>query len=165
MGEVGLTLSDKIGRITGMGMLCGVTGINVAHELGHRSRKYEQFMAKILLLSSLYMHFFIEHNRGHHKNVSTQEDPSSARFGEMLFSFWFRSVIFSYISAWKIETGRLKKNGNSFISIHNEMLVFQLIQVSLLLILGFIIENHSGGTIARIIIPGYPVGICGLFSI
>lgn len=132
IGEEGLALTDRIGRITGMGLMCGVLGINVAHELGHRSKPHEQFMAKILLLSSLYMHFFIEHNRGHHKNVSTREDPSSARKNEVLYLFWARSVIFSYISAWKIEIQRLKKNGAPFISSSNEMLVFQIIQIGLL---------------------------------
>lgn len=137
MGEANLTWVDKTGRIVGMGMMCGVLGINVAHELGHRTRKGEQFMAKILLLSSLYMHFFIEHNRGHHKNVSTSEDPSSARFGETLFTFWFRSVVFAFLSAWKIEAERLRKKGHSQISIHNEMLAFQVIQLCLLLLIGF----------------------------
>jgi alkane 1-monooxygenase len=137
IGEQALSVTDKIGRITAMGMMCGVIGINVAHELGHRSKKYEQFMAKILLLSSLYMHFFIEHNRGHHKNVSTSEDPSSARLNEALYTFWLRSVIFSYISAWKIEIARLKKNDQGFFSIYNEMLLFQVIQFSLLAIIYF----------------------------
>lgn len=132
MTQVGLETVDIIGRISGMGMLCGVMGINVAHELGHRKKKYEQFMSKILLLSSLYMHFFIEHNRGHHKNVSTPEDPSSARKGEMLYVFWLRSVVFSYLSAWKIEIEKLKKKHKSFVSTHNEMLVFQFVQLALL---------------------------------
>ena len=78
------------------------------------------------------MHFFIEHNRGHHKNVSTPEDPSSARKGEMLYAFWFRSVIYSYLSAWKIEQDRLNKKGEPFISYDNEMMRFQVIQLSLL---------------------------------
>ncbi len=137
MTQPTLDTTDIIGRISAMGMLCGVMGINVAHELGHRSKKHEQFMSKILLLSSLYMHFFIEHNRGHHKNVSTPEDPSSARKGEMLYAFWIRSVVFSYISAWEIESDRLKKKGYSFLSIHNEMLLFQVIQLSLLGVIWF----------------------------
>jgi alkane 1-monooxygenase len=137
IGEPVLAVSDKIGRIMAMGMMCGVMGINVAHELGHRSKKYEQFMAKILLLSSLYMHFFIEHNRGHHKNVSTTEDPSSARLNEALYTFWIRSVIFSYLSAWKIEIAQLKKDGYGFLSLHNEMLIFQIIQFGLLVIIYF----------------------------
>ncbi len=133
MEEVGLTVTDKIGRITSMGLMCGVFGINVAHELGHRSKWYEQLMSKGLLLTSLYMHFFIEHNRGHHKNVSTQEDPSSARYGESLYRFWFRSVLYAYLSAWKLEKARLNKKNQSFVSINNEMIVFQILQVSLIL--------------------------------
>ena len=120
---------DKIGRILSMGLICGGFGINIAHELGHRNTKYEQFFSKVLLLPSLYMHFFIEHNRGHHKRVSTLEDPSSARFGENIFSFWFRAVSFGYLSAWKLENSRLKRNGNNIISLKNEMLLYQLIQI------------------------------------
>lgn len=129
MGEEGLTLVDQLGRITGMGMLCGVIGINVAHELGHRNTWYEQLMAKMLLLTSMYMHFFIEHNKGHHRNVSTREDPSSARLGEVLYLFWVRSVIYSYLSAWRIEKEKLKKQNKNFFSLQNEMLLFQIIQL------------------------------------
>ncbi len=126
----GLTVA---GRITAMGLLCGVMGINVAHELGHRNKPYEQWMAKLLLMTSLYMHFFIEHNRGHHRRVSTKEDPSSARYGEMLYVFWMRSVWGAYRSAWHLEAERLKKKGLSGWSIHNEMLLFQLMQVALVI--------------------------------
>ncbi|WP_436515780.1 alkane 1-monooxygenase [Ekhidna sp. To15] len=138
MQEVGLTLVDKIGRITAMGLMCGVIGINVAHELGHRKEKYEQFMAKALLLTSLYMHFFIEHNRGHHRNVSTKEDPSSARYGEWLYTFWIRSVVFAYLSAWQLEAERLKKKGMSAFSLQNEMLQFQLIQIGFTIGIGLV---------------------------
>lgn len=138
MQEAGLSLADKIGRISAMGLLCGVIGINVAHELGHRKTWYEQLMAKALLLTSLYMHFFIEHNRGHHKNVSTKEDPSSARYGEMLYTFWVRSVVFAYLSAWKLEAKRLGKKGLSTFSFHNEMLRFQVIQLVFTVCIGLL---------------------------
>ena len=124
-----LTFSDRLGRILSMGLICGGFGINVAHELGHRNNKFEQFLSKTLILSSLYMHFFIEHNRGHHKRVSTKEDPSSARYGENIFSFWIRSVFTGYISAWNIEFLRLKRLNKFKFSLENEMLRFQIIQV------------------------------------
>ena len=123
---------DKIGRILSMGLICGGFGINIAHELGHRKTKYEKLLSKILLLPSLYMHFFIEHNRGHHKRVSTKEDPSSARFGENIFSFWLRAVSFGYLSAWNLENSRLKRNGSNIISFKNEMIIYQLIQITFL---------------------------------
>lgn len=120
---------ELAGIICSMGLLCGTFGINVAHELGHRVNRFEQSLAKALLLTSLYMHFFIEHNKGHHKNVATPEDPSSARLNEPIYSFYFRTVIFSYISAWKIANAEMRKKGRPALHWRNEMLQAQLIQL------------------------------------
>lgn len=127
-----LPLWEKLGMVFAFGISCGVLGINVAHELGHRNTWYEQLMSKMLLATSLYMHFFIEHNRGHHKNVSTDEDPASSRYGEIIYAFYIRSVVNGWLSAWSLESERLKKAGKSFWSFHNEMLVFQVIQIVML---------------------------------
>jgi alkane 1-monooxygenase len=92
-------------------------------------------MSKMLLLTTLYMHFFIEHNRGHHKNVSTDEDPASSRLGEIVYFFYFRSIYGSFISAWKLESERLKRLKFSFWSFKNEMIVYQFLQASLILVI------------------------------
>lgn len=121
---------EFVGITLGMGLSCGALGINVAHELGHRSKRYEQIMAKILLMTTSYMHFFIEHNRGHHKNVSTPLDPATSRLNEPVYTFLFRSVYGGYIDAWKLEAHRLQKTNQNFWNpMHNEMLRFQIIQV------------------------------------
>jgi alkane 1-monooxygenase len=146
---------ETTGRVLGMGVLCGILGINVAHELGHRHSALEQIMAKALLLTSLYMHFFIEHNRGHHKNVSTDQDPASARYGEILYAFWIRSIIGSYISAWRIETARLKKKNQAFFSLHNEMLWYFLMQGGLVLLIGL----EFGFTVAAYFVAAATFGI------
>lgn len=122
-------LTDVIGKTAVMGLLCGTFGINVGHELGHRVNKGEQLLAKMLLLTSLYMHFFIEHNRGHHKRVATPQDPSSARYGEPVYAFYFRSVVFSYLSAWSISINEAEKKGHKKFSLRNEMVQFHLIQL------------------------------------
>ncbi|RYE06918.1 MAG: alkane 1-monooxygenase, partial [Sphingobacteriales bacterium] len=124
------TWVDITGKTLVMGLLCGTLGINVGHELGHRIKKGEQFLAKSLLLTSLYMHFFIEHNKGHHKRVATPEDPSSARLGEPVYTFYLRSIFFSYISAWSIAFKDTAKKEQSIL--HNEMLHFHLIQLAFL---------------------------------
>jgi alkane 1-monooxygenase len=126
------------GKVLVMGLLCGTFGINVAHELGHRSNRFEQVLAKLLLLSSLYMHFFIEHNKGHHKRVSTPEDPASARYGESVYAFYFRSVVFSYISAWQISIREMKKKGLPAIHWKNEMLQYQVMQAGFVVLIGLI---------------------------
>ncbi len=130
-----LSWVEVIGYIFSMGVLNGVFGINVAHELGHRVKSYEKIMAKLLLLSTLYMHFYIEHNRGHHKNVSTPNDPASSKRNESLYAFWFRSIIFSYLSAWKLEIQRLKNKNLPFWSFHNEMIRFHVFQLFFVLLI------------------------------
>lgn len=129
-----LTGWDMAGRILAMGILCGTFGINVAHELGHRVNPFEQFLAKCLLLTSLYMHFFIEHNRGHHKNVATPDDPSSARYRQPVYAFWIQTVSGTWLGAWKIAIMESKKKNRAFPFFNNEMFLFQVIQ--LLFIIG-----------------------------
>ena len=133
-----LTTIEYIGRIAVMGLLCGTFGINVGHELGHRRNLYERNMAKALLLTSLYMHFYIEHNKGHHKNVSTIEDPSSARRGEPIYLFYFRTVIMGFLSACHIAGEDQQKKGKPILHFSNQMIQFQLLQLALVVIVYFI---------------------------
>lgn len=133
-----LTTMELVGKTLSMGIGCGILGINVAHELGHRTLKYEQSMAKALLLTSMYMHFYIEHNRGHHKNVSTPIDPASARLNEPIYFFWFRSITGSYRSALHLEKLRLERLGHKPFTFKNEMIRFLLIQVLFMVCIGVI---------------------------
>ena len=128
VNQPNLETYEIVGRILTMGTICGHS-INIAHELGHRGRKLEQNLAKILLLGSLYMHFIIEHNRGHHKRAATLEDPATARKGEILYFFLCRSILYSYVSAWKLEYKRLKERKKRIFSLENEMIQFESIQV------------------------------------
>jgi alkane 1-monooxygenase len=99
--------ATRLGLITALGVSCGVLGINVAHELGHRKKSYERIFSRMLLATSLNWQFYIEHNRGHHKNVSTPQDPESARLNETLYSFWIRAVRDSFRNAWKLDRREL----------------------------------------------------------
>ncbi len=128
---------DLMGQIISMGVLCGTFGINVGHELGHRKSGFDQFLAKVLLLTSLYTHFFIEHNKGHHAHVATDQDPSSAILGQSIYSFWPQTVFGTYAKAWKINLDELKKKGLGFLNPQNEMLFFTLAQVILMVLIGY----------------------------
>lgn len=117
------------GMILNVGLMIGTIGINVGHELGHRTNKWEQWLAQALLLSGLYMHFFIEHNRGHHRHVATPLDPATSRRNQTIYGFWLRSVGLSWLNGWKLEAERLRRENKAVIGIENQMLRFQLIQV------------------------------------
>ncbi len=122
---------ELAGAVASVGTTCGAIAINVAHELGHRPDRLHQRLAKVLLLTSLYSHFFVEHNRGHHARVATPDDPASARRGESLYPFWARSVVGSWRSAWRLEADRLGRGGRSAWSWGNEVLRGALLQVAL----------------------------------
>ncbi len=132
IGDVHIANIDRLGRIITAGLLAGIFGINLAHELGHRSNKVEQWMSKLLLSTSLYMHFFIEHNRGHHTHVGTPDDPSTAKYRQSLFAFFFQTIPGTYRSAWRINSVMLKNQQKGFWSHQNDMLIFHLFQGSLL---------------------------------
>ena len=124
-----LTYMQSIGLVLSVGTILGSSGINVAHELGHRQNLLSRIGAKLLLLPALYSHFTIEHNRGHHKNVSTPLDPATSRFNESVYQFWIRSVIGCYANAWKLESSRLKKERGIGKLFKNEMVLNTLITI------------------------------------
>lgn len=131
------TTIEAIGYTFSMGFMCGVFGINIAHELGHRSLRGERLLAEIMLLTSLEMHFLPYHNLGHHTNVATPGDPATARKNESVFVFWFRSQIGSYFEAWRLEDYRLNKKGKKSL-IRNRVFIYTIIQYSLLFLIYFV---------------------------
>lgn len=98
-----------IGATTTLAICCVTFGINVGHDLGHRPERGFQHLGKLALMSSLYAHFFIEHNLGHHRHVSTENDPASARRRETVYAFWVRSVIGTFQSAWNIAPAQMAR--------------------------------------------------------
>ena len=125
----GMSSIDMFAKTFSMGAMGSVLAINSAHEIGHRVGKVNKLLSKLLLTSVFYVHFFEEHNYGHHKNVGTFDDPATARKGEWLYTFVFRSIVMGWIGAWKIELKRLNRKGVSPISFKTEVLVWQVLQI------------------------------------
>ncbi|MEL4180006.1 alkane 1-monooxygenase [Roseateles sp. PN1] len=105
--------------------------INLGHELGHKPTALERWLAKIVLAPSGYGHFFIEHNRGHHRDVATPLDPASSRMGESIYRFVLREMPGAARRAWVLESTRLRKAGLPVWSLQNEILQPALITVAL----------------------------------
>lgn len=126
------------GLLFSIGLVLGANGINVAHELGHRLKTKERFLGKLLLLPSLYMHFYIEHNFGHHLNAATKEDPATALYKQTVYSFWVTSVSRQFIKAWKIQRTLLKTEQLGFLSVKNDMLWYMIFQLLYLASLYFV---------------------------
>ena len=120
--------------VVAMVLITGSVGgfcINLGHELGHKNTTLERWLAKIILAPTAYGHFFIEHNRGHHRDVATPADPASSRMGESIYAFLRREMPGAFVRAWKLESDRLLREKLPRWSLHNEILQPALITVLL----------------------------------
>ena len=128
---------EIVGIIASTSIMMATNGINVAHELGHRKSFFSRTCSKLLLMPSQYMHFYIEHNFGHHVNVGTAEDPATAKYKQSLYSFWITSVIGQYIGAWKLQLKLLKISKYKFFSIKNDMMFYVIFQLMFIYLIYF----------------------------
>ncbi len=132
VASVEYSFFELVGLSHSVGILLATNAINVAHELGHRKSLFERTLSKVLYVPCLYMHFYIEHNFGHHLKVGTPEDGATAKYNQSLYSFWVTSVTKQYFDAWKKQKELLQKSGHGFFSIKNDMAWYVLIQFSYL---------------------------------
>ncbi len=116
--------SQALGLLLSVGLVTGGQGITIAHELGHARSRVERRLAQLLLVCVSYGHFFVEHNRGHHARVATHDDPATAQLGESLYRFLPHAIVGSAISAWKLESERLRRRGQATFGRHNQLLWF-----------------------------------------
>ena len=140
-----LTTIEWTGFTIGFALVTGGIGITVAHELGHKKSKLEQVYSQALLMTVCYMHFFIEHNRGHHVHVATPEDPATAKEDQSFYSFWFQTVFGSWHHAWKIEAESLKRKQYATVSFRNPIIWYMVLPIIfcawLMAIAGFTAEK------------------------
>jgi alkane 1-monooxygenase len=134
LNQLELDLFETVGMVLSLGILLATNAINVGHELGHRKSFIERCLSKLLYLPCLYMHFYIEHNFGHHNNVATPKDPATAKFNQTVYSFWVTSVIGQYISAWRIQLQLLKIKNSRFFSFKNDMLYYTIFELAYLFV-------------------------------
>ena len=111
-------------------------GINTGHELGHKKSVVERSLAKLVLAVPAYGHFWVDHNRGHHRDVATPADPASSRFGESIYRFALREIPGAWRRAWRLEEERLKSRGRSVWHWNNQIL--QSYAVTVVLQLGLV---------------------------
>jgi hypothetical protein len=117
------------------GLMIGMIGTITAHELTHRTwDPVSMFIGRWLLAFSFDTIFSIEHVYGHHRYVSTIDDPATAPRGRNVYTHIVASTIKGNISAWEIEKKRLKREGHGPLSWRNAVIRGHL--MSVLLVVG-----------------------------
>ncbi len=90
------------------GMSAGVYGVTSAHELIHRSKRWERNLGLAQLLFCGFAHFRIEHLYVHHRLAATRLDPATARRGESLYAYWLRALPMGWWKCWSADRRMLR---------------------------------------------------------
>jgi alkane 1-monooxygenase len=85
-----------------MGATTATSAIIVAHELIHHRRRRFGLLGRMLLWTTFYDHFYVEHLRGHHVRIATGRDEAAARADEPFWRFAWRSLPGELASAWRL---------------------------------------------------------------
>ena len=75
----------------------------------HKPGKFYRVLATIHQSKRFYMHFTHHHLYGHHRDVATYEDPSTARKGETVYQFIPRCIRDSWLGVYREEKQSGKK--------------------------------------------------------
>jgi alkane 1-monooxygenase len=125
-----------VAAVLSSGIHAGTNGIVVAHELIHRKSALLRALGIFNLFQVNYAHFYIEHIKGHHKYVCTEGDPATARYGENLYSFIFRTIPGQFMSAFYSERRRIYHHSGSHF--FNFVTLSSLIELLILAVLTII---------------------------
>jgi len=85
-------------------------GINVAHELIHKTSPFHKWCGRRLLEFSGYGFWEWQHIKGHHKNVGLLEDPATAPKGMSVYAFIPRCIKGTIQQAWEMNPSEFKKS-------------------------------------------------------
>jgi alkane 1-monooxygenase len=111
-----------LGGVLSASLMAGISATNVAHELMHRRNRLAVMFGRMLLTFSFDVPLIISHLYGHHINVGTREDHTTARRGEPSYSFIARSTFGGNLNAWRIESLRMRGQKRSPLNWRNRFL-------------------------------------------
>lgn len=109
------------------GLFCGLNAIG-GHELIHKREWYNKALGTWAYTKFFYSHFLDEHIKGHHKNIATDEDPATARKGEIVYTFVVRSAIGSHLNVASMENKRVLKEHGEDVSMLKRVMYNKMTQ-------------------------------------
>ena len=127
VGFIGLSMF--VGQVSAVGCIV------VAHELVHRNQRVQRLFGGVLLSFACYASFKIEHVHGHHRDVGTDQDASSAVRGQNIYSFLIRAIACNYATAWRISLAATGQRGVSA-WLRCELSKWTLLQLVIVIALG-----------------------------
>jgi alkane 1-monooxygenase len=131
-----LSWLGMLGWVMSVGFISGIIAINVGHELIHKNSRLERTAGGIILATTAYGTFKVEHVLGHHAWVATDRDASSAKRGQSVYTFVPYAIIHNALNAVRLAAASLKRRGYSAWSWRNELWWWSGITIALSALLG-----------------------------
>ena len=94
------TMFNLIGMIF-IALSLAASQFAVAHEVMHKHDRFYRILGTLHMSKLFYMHFTYHHLYGHHKDVATPVDPSTALKGETVYEFIPRCIKGSWMGVYK----------------------------------------------------------------
>lgn len=132
------------------GIEAGSGAVVIAHEYIHKDKAWAQFAGRYLLMLSGNVYFQIHHLRVHHKLVGMPEDAATARRGESLYRFFWRTIREQFVQGWETEQKRLAKIGKGAFNLQNAILQNIAVQVFIIGLVFFL--TGIAGVLAWLIV-------------
>lgn len=129
-----------VGAVFSTGSSSAAAAIVVAHEYMHRTDRFSQLCAYLLLVTVNYIHYAVEHVNVHHLRVGTDEDPASARRTDNPYWFVLTSVMGQIRHSWSLawrKFGRQRQGRR--VPFLVTMLVWQAIDLGLIVAIGLLL--------------------------
>jgi alkane 1-monooxygenase len=121
--------SNLLLAILSNGLMLGM-GITIAgHELIHSKPKWAKNLGILNLFTSLYTFHFVEHIQGHHRHVSQEIDPTSAKLNQSFYNYLFIGFWVEMYHGFQIEANRLIAKNKSAWSVNNFVVRWTLLEI------------------------------------
>ncbi|SDO96553.1 alkane 1-monooxygenase [Lutimaribacter pacificus] len=137
------TPAETLGIMFGIGVTTGTVGIVYAHELFHKTNRFERNLGDLLMALVLYGHFRTEHNLVHHPWVGTPRDTVTARYNESFYRAFARALFTGFGSAWRAEKAMLARRGQGPWTLRNPIFKYLALQ-ALFLALAWLVAGWIG---------------------
>lgn len=122
---------EALGYVVSCGIVSGATTITAAHELIHKTNRWEPMVGGALLATVWYATFKPEHLYGHHRMVATPKDNSTALKGESSGRFILRAMRNNPRDGYALAAERMRRKKLSPWHYKNEMIWWTALSLAL----------------------------------
>lgn len=143
-----LGVSGVVGIVVTLAWLGVLPNIPVIHELLHRHRPLDRFLAFFLSASIGDPLRRLAHLRGHHVQLGLADDPDTARRGETIYAFILRAAVGASREAFRSEQVRLARRGRSVWSWRSDVVRSLALTVAVLGAVGLAAGVAAMGVVA-----------------